>query len=106
MLNKEYRTLQSLEIIADRVQLSKYHFSRMFKKHTGFAPMEYITKVRIEKAITLLRTTNYSIEEIAEQVGYASSSYFIKVFRSWVGFSPGEFRSGKDLLLINEFRFN
>jgi AraC-like DNA-binding protein len=106
MLNEEYRTLQSLEIIADRVQLSKYHFSRMFKKHTGFAPMEYITKVRIEKAITLLRTTNYSIEEIAEQVGYASSSYFIKVFRSWVGFSPGEFRSGKDLLLINEFRFN
>lgn len=106
MLNEEYRSLQSLEVIAERVQLSKYHFSRMFKKHIGFTPMEYITKVRMEKAITLLRTTDYPIEEIAEQVGYTSSSYFIKVFRSWVWFSPGEFRNGKDLLLMNELRFN
>jgi AraC-like DNA-binding protein len=106
LLNEEYHSLQSLEEIAAHVQLSKYHFGRLFKKSTGLAPMEYVTKVRIEKAIILLRTTDCSIEEIAEQIGYSSSSYFIKVFRSWVGFSPGEFRSGKDLLLMNEIRFS
>jgi AraC-like DNA-binding protein len=106
LLNEEYHSLQSLEEIAAHIQLSKYHFGRLFKKSTGLAPMEYVTKVRIEKAINLLRTTECSIEEIAEQIGYSSSSYFIKVFRSWVGFSPGEFRSGKDLLLMNEIRFS
>jgi len=106
ILTDEYHSLQSLEEIAGRVQLSKYHFSRLFKKHTGISPMEFVTKVRMEKAITLLRTTDYTIEEIAKQIGYASSSYFIKVFHSWVGFSPGEFRTGKDLLLMNEIRFN
>jgi AraC-like DNA-binding protein len=47
-----------------------------------------------------------TIEETAKQIGYSNSSYFIKVFREWIGFSPGEFRLGKDLAFLNEFRFD
>ena len=68
--------------------------------------MEYLTKVRMEKAVQLLRNTDLTIEEIAKQIGYSNSSYFIKVFREWIGFSPGEFRLGKDFAFLHEFRFD
>ncbi|MEH7116711.1 AraC family transcriptional regulator, partial [Neobacillus vireti] len=50
--------------------------------------------------------TDLTIEEIARNIGYANGSYFIKVFREWIGFSPGEFRLGKDLAYLNEIRFD
>jgi AraC-like DNA-binding protein len=105
-LEQDYVSLQSLEELANRVGLSKYHFTRIFKKTTGFTPMEYLTKVRMEKAVKLLRNSNLTIEEIARQIGYANGSYFIKVFRDWIGFSPGQFRLGKDLAFLNELKFD
>lgn len=105
-LEQNYVSLLSLEELANRVELSKYHFSRIFKKTTGFTPMEYLTKVRMEKAVKLLRNTNMTIEDIARQVGYSNGSYFIKVFRDWIGFSPGEFRLGKNLAFLDDLKFD
>jgi len=106
LLEEDYVSLQSLEELANRVELSKYHFTRLFKKTTGLSPMEFLTKVRMEKAVKLLRNTELTIEEIARNIGYSNGSYFIKVFREWIGFSPGEFRLGKDLAYLNELRFD
>ncbi|MBT2699416.1 helix-turn-helix transcriptional regulator [Bacillus sp. ISL-40] len=105
-LEEDYCTIQSLDVLALRVGLSKFHFTRLFKRTTGLSPMEYLTKVRMEKAVQLLRNTDMTIEETSKQIGYSNSSYFIKVFREWIGFSPGEFRLGKDLAFLNEFRFD
>jgi len=106
VMEQEYNRLQSLEDIAAAAGLSKYHFTRSFKKATGYSPVEYLSKIRMEKALVLLRTTDATVEEIAQQVGYSSGSYFIKVFRQWIGFSPGEFRAGRDLTFVNRLELN
>ncbi|MBP3950939.1 helix-turn-helix domain-containing protein [Bacillus suaedae] len=103
-MEQHYKILQSLEDIAQSVELSKYHFTRSFTKATGYTPIEYLTKIRIEHAVRLLRETDVTIEEIARTVGYANGSYFIKVFRKWIGFSPGDFRAGRQLTSINQLK--
>lgn len=102
LMETEYDRLQSLEEIARSVGLSKYHFTRLFSKTTGYTPIDYLTKIRMEKAVGLLRGTELSIEEIARKIGYASGSYFIKVFRHWVGFPPGEFRLGRGIAPVQQ----
>ncbi|MBD0378860.1 helix-turn-helix domain-containing protein [Paenibacillus sedimenti] len=105
-LEKRYRQIQSLDEIAAGAGLSKYHFVRVFRKFTGFTPIEYLTKIRVERSIELLRSTDLNIDEVAKEVGYAGGSYFIKVFRQWVGFSPGEFRSGRELVGLQRMKFD
>jgi len=66
----------SLEDLSGIAGLSQFYFSHMFKRETGFAPMEYVINTRIEHAKTLLLTTGMSVSEIAEEVGYSSSGSF------------------------------
>ena len=99
-------TIQSLDEIAAAVGLSKYYFSRLFLKTTGSTPIEYLSKIRIRTSITLLSETDRTIDDIAQAVGYANGSYFIKVFRQWVGDSPGEFRRSKSTIAFNHFTFD
>ncbi|XEC92997.1 helix-turn-helix domain-containing protein [Paenibacillus tarimensis] len=105
-LETRYSQIQSLDDIAADAGLSKYHFVRVFRKFTGFTPIEYLTKIRVERSIELLRTTGLSIDEVAKEVGYAGGSYFIKVFRQRVGFTPGEFRAGRELVGLQRIKFD
>ena len=82
----------TLEELAEIAKLSPFYFSHMFKRETGFAPMEYVINTRIEHAKTLLLTTSMSISEIAEEVGYSSSGSLINLFVKKVGSSPGQYR--------------
>ncbi|KAB7667623.1 AraC family transcriptional regulator [Bacillus sp. B1-b2] len=104
-IEENFTTVESVEEVAAVATLSKYYFTRLFKKITGFTPLQYVTKLRLEKAIKLLRDTDYTIEEIARMIGYANASYFIKVFRQWVGYSPGEYRLGKNHLAFTDMLF-
>ena len=88
----------TLEELADIAKLSPYYFSHMFKRETGFAPMEYVINTRIEHAKTLLLTTSMSISEIAEEVGYSSSGSLINLFVKKVGSSPGQYRKSHKTL--------
>ena len=81
-----------LQDLADEANLSIYYYSHKFKERTGFAPMDYLTNTRIEKAKALLIETDMSIEEIAGQVGYAASAGLIKAFKKVEGVSPNRFR--------------
>ena len=82
----------SLQTLADEVNLSVYYFSHCFKSITGRSPMDYVINTRIERAKVLLIRTNLSIEEIAYEVGYASSGSLINLFRKHEGISPNRFR--------------
>jgi len=96
----------SLDQLSEHVSLSKYHLIRRFSASTGMTPVAYLTRIRIEKAMDLLRGTELSIETIAERIGYSSGSYFIKAFRNLTGLTPGEFRSGDDSLAYRKLFFD
>lgn len=69
------------------VTISKY-FSRYFNCTLG----EYVRKIRVEKALALVRSTSQSLSTIAYECGFADQSHFIRTFKGETGFLPGEFR--------------
>jgi two-component system, response regulator YesN len=77
-----------LEKVADYVYLNSVYFSRLFKQHTGRNFTEYLTHIRIEKAIELLKQNKYKTYEIGQKVGYKNSKYFSRVFKQQTGYTP------------------
>ena len=84
----------SVEALAALVDLSPFHFSRVFKQATGMTPLQFVTRERITLAQQFIRETSRSLIEIGLEVGYTSPSYFAQVFRRVVGVTPTEFRRG------------
>jgi AraC-like DNA-binding protein len=83
----------NLEDLADVAGISRAAFAQKFKKITGETPAHYVTKVRIQRAMDLLRSTDTSLEGIAEKVGYGDSFVFSKAFKRVLGLSPRDFRN-------------
>lgn len=106
LMEINYAQMISIDQLSEHVALSKYHLIRRFSDSTGLTPGAYLTRVRTEKAMDLLRGTSLSIETIAERVGYSSGSYFIKAFRRLTGLTPGEFRSGGESLVYRKLFFD
>jgi AraC family transcriptional regulator len=82
-----------VEKMAGLVELSPFHFSRVFKESTGMTPMQFVTRERITRAQQLIRETSCSLIETALEVGYSNPSHFAKVFRKVAGVTPTEFRN-------------
>ncbi len=78
--------------LADSVGLNPQYMMRTFKKLTGLSVLEYVTDRKIKKAKELLLTTDTSIEQISEELGYFNYSYFFKMFKRAEGISPGQYR--------------
>jgi AraC-like DNA-binding protein/ligand-binding sensor protein len=83
----------SLEQTARAVHMSTFYFCKMFKKATGLNFTEYVSRVRVEKARTLLLNANLRISEIAYEVGFQSLTHFNRVFRKLLGQSPTDYRA-------------
>ncbi|WP_423801389.1 response regulator transcription factor [Neobacillus sp. SAB-20_R2A] len=82
----------SLKEVADHLHLNASYFSRMFKKEMGEGFIEYVTRVKMEKAIELLDHSVKSVEQIAFELGFESKSYFLKTFKKNYGFSPKSYK--------------
>jgi AraC family transcriptional regulator len=82
----------SLSRVASEAGVSEFHFCRLFKKTTGFAPSRYFIRMRMEKARRLLRETTKSVIEVGLDVGYSSPSHFAQIFRREVGVVPTHYR--------------
>ena len=78
--------------LAETVDLSPFHFCRVFRQTTGMSPLQFVTRERISRAQQLIRETQRSLIEIGLEVGYANPSHFAQVFRRTVGQTPTEFR--------------
>jgi two-component system response regulator YesN len=82
----------SLGHVAAQVLLSPTYFSVVFSREVGETFIEYLTRVRISKAMELLRATSLTASEIGYRVGYQNPRYFSSVFRKATGLPPNEFR--------------
>lgn len=84
----------SLQELADIIGISRFHFCTAFKRATGVSPHEYLTRMRMEMACSLLKSTPLLIGDIALAVGYSAVASFSTAFRRHTGIAPREFRSG------------
>lgn len=82
----------ALEVVAQEVGMSRYHFSRVFKESMGLSPINYIVRQRIERAKKLLAETDLPIADIALQAGFSGQSHFTTFFSKLVGLTPRSFR--------------
>ncbi|WP_079912755.1 helix-turn-helix domain-containing protein [Paenibacillus sp. 32352] len=85
----------SLEEAAAHLHLHPSYLSRLFKRETGENFVEYVTRMRMEKAKELLVMTDKTIEEIAELLGYDNKNYFGKLFKAQTGVVPNAYRSSR-----------
>ncbi|WIM39655.1 helix-turn-helix domain-containing protein [Paenibacillus sp. PK4536] len=82
----------SLQEICSHVLMSTSSFSQAFKQHTELTYVEYLTRVRMDKAKELLRLTEYKFYQIAEKVGYTDPNYFSSSFKKHTGTTPKQYR--------------
>lgn len=90
--NNYQRSDLSMNLIADTFQLSVPYLSKIFKEYTESNFTDHLIQLRMNKAKQLLEEGGSKVAEIAEQVGYANSHSFIRIFKKVTGVTPGEYR--------------
>lgn len=78
--------------IAESANLSESECLRCFRTMVNTAPIQYVKKLRLQRAAILLETTDWKVSDIAAQCGFQEMSYFSKSFRQWTGVSPSKYR--------------
>ncbi|WP_438444153.1 response regulator transcription factor [Gorillibacterium sp. sgz5001074] len=94
-IETHYRENCSLQAVSAHVHVTPNYLSNLFKRETGIAFSNYVSKLRVEKAKALLTCTKMRMTEIADQVGFDNASYFTTVFKQLAGISPSEYRKSQ-----------
>ncbi|BAU12982.1 transcriptional regulator, AraC family [Leptolyngbya sp. NIES-3755] len=99
MLNRAIAYIQDhldqeiqLSDLAQHLGLSSCYFASLFKQSTGVSPYQFVIQRRLQKAQELLKTTHFSIAEIALHCGFSSQSHLTKLFRQQLGLTPTAYR--------------
>lgn len=93
-LNDRYAQGITLELTADFFHVSREYLSKAFKQETGQGFTEYVTSLRMKKAMELIRDYHAPVKEAGDIVGYADLPHFYKAFKKYYGITPGEARNG------------
>ena len=91
-MEENYSEDITISMIASVAGISVRECHRCFREIMHTSPMHYLTNIRISKAMKLLQKNEYSISDIAFNVGFGSSSYFSKQFKDTVGKTPRQYR--------------
>ncbi|QGQ93941.1 AraC family transcriptional regulator [Paenibacillus psychroresistens] len=94
-IHRHYETQLRVAELASHVGISQEHLIRLYKKHTGFTPAEYMWKYRGSKAIELIENTGMKIREVSELCGFGSEYHFTRFIRERYGESPTSIRKAK-----------
>lgn len=92
-IEENYTQKISLETLAKQSGLNEKYLCRFFKEYTSYTPIDYINRLRVEKAANDMLTEHGSITETAFTNGFNDSAYFAKVFRQVKGVSPSEWKA-------------
>ncbi|WP_036714910.1 AraC family transcriptional regulator [Paenibacillus ehimensis] len=95
-LTLQYYQPISIEQMARTLGYHRTHLSKMFKQHTGLSPMQFLLKIRMERAKLLLQGP-LTIEQVASSVGFGDALYFSKQFKKYYGRSPSEYRHDQQI---------
>lgn len=94
-IDKHYASEElGLNQVAEHIAVSPCYLSILFKRETSETFIEYLTRVRMDKAKELLRTTDLKAYQIAAQVGYTDPHYFSLCFKKHTGLNPTQYKSG------------
>lgn len=91
-INMHYAEKIDLETLSRKFFLSREHISRLFKKEFGVNFIEYLSRVRLEKAVELLKDSSLKIRNISDLTGFSDEHYFSSVFKKRYGETPADFR--------------
>ena len=92
-IQENYSKDISLDDVSGLVNISPYYFSKIFKEETGENFIEYLTKIRIEKAKELLVKPDISIKEAGIRSGYTDPNYFSRIFKKQTDMTPSEYKT-------------
>ena len=92
-IDRNYKKDISAKDVAGILGYSDVYFSKVFKQLFDDNFINYLTKIRMDRAKLLLKDVSFNIKEVGKSVGYADSNYFTKVFKRSIGMSPSEYRS-------------
>lgn len=87
----------SLSRLGEVAGMTPNYLSHAFKDATGMSVTQYIARKRCEKAAALLRTSQLSVQDISNYVGYPDSNYFVKIFRAQMGTTPSQYRKNTNI---------
>jgi AraC-like DNA-binding protein len=92
-MKEHLREPLQIATLAAVVNLSRSHYTTLFRRVTGYAPLRYLNHLRMQRAVQLLNTTNLSIKEISDQLGFSDQFYFSRAFSKMHGHAPTEHRA-------------
>lgn len=78
----------SLETVAKNIYVSNYYLSHLFRDELNMTFSDYVNKIRMDESLVLMKTTNMTIQKIAEEVGINDANYFTKIFKRYYGVTP------------------
>ena len=91
-INKNYENNITSTDITTKLFINNSYFCRLFKKNFGSCFQNYLNMYRLEKSTVILKTTDLSVSEISQTVGFNSISYYSKLFKEIYGCSPSVYR--------------
>src|ERR1044071_7186915 len=85
---------ESLKVatLAALVNLSRSHYTTLFRRVTGYAPLSYLNHLRMQRAVQLLNSSDLPIKQISDQLGFSEQFYFSRAFSKMNNHSPTEHR--------------
>ena len=90
-----YSNNLNINDVSDRLEVTSSYLSKLLKKETGSSFIDYLTNIRMKKAMYIMEDPTIKIYDVAELVGYSNQHYFCRAFKRAVGFSPTEYKRGK-----------
>lgn len=99
-ITNHYQNEITAKDVADQINISVPYFCKLFKKETGRSFVEYVTFVRLQRAVWMLRHTDQTIEQIADELGFNTPNYFSSTFKKYVSITPSEYRLTDEILFI------
>ena len=91
-ISEHYKEKIYIETLADMITVSPDYFTKMFKDSIGRTPIDYINGIRINRAMQMLATTDTSVNDISDGLGFSNANYFHKIFKQYMNTSPVAYR--------------